>query len=221
MKVSKWFPFTLFGLLALPLIGAADYPISDRADSIHPLQESLVLTRLLRRVDRDKRLLRVEDAGRIDPRQWVLLISPDGSQQETHCIKSVSERDRDRRVVRLSDGLGRSFPGGSKLVQGSVDRTIGIVANLASAAEGGSSRVALDSTLEVDALRQVVLQSPDGRVREAHCVKAIVGTQVELVDELRNDYPKDSAVIQGRPAESPAERDENPCCCSGKRSGRG
>ncbi len=220
MKASRCFGFFLFVLSALPVVGASDYPISNRAESIHPGRQSLLLTTLQQGVNQGSRTLRVLDPSKVDPRQWLLLISPDGSRQETHCVKSVSARDEKRKEIKLSEDLRRNFAGGSQVLQGSVARERGIVANLVEGAGRGNSRVSLDSTAEVDALEQVVFQSVDGRVREAHCVKAIVGTEVELVGELRNDYPKNSSLIQGRLIDGQPERDDNPCCCPGKRAGR-
>ncbi len=220
MKANRSLPFILLGLLALPLAGAADYPISNRAKSMHPQRQSLLLTNLAQSAAEGSRTLRVLDPAKVDPRQWLLLISPDGERQETHCIKSVSSRDERKKEVKLTEDLRRNFLGGTQLLQGSVARERGIVANLVDGAGRGASRLSVDSTLEVDALEQVVLQSLDGRVREAHCVKAIVGTEIELMDDLSNDYPKNSTVIQGRLIDGQPEREDNPCCCPGKRAGR-
>lgn len=212
---------------------ASDYPISTPAQSIHPQQESLVLTRLSNQERKGSKDLEIGEGSKIDPRQWILIVSPDGSEQETHCVKAVRhaapekppERGHDhlegQSLLKLTSGLRRSYLGGSKVIQGSVARERGIVTRLKQAAGRGTSRLTVDSAREIDALEQVVLQSVDGRTREAHCVKAIVGDQVELVDDLFNDYQSSAAVIQGRLIDGQSEGDDNPCCCIDKRAGRG
>lgn len=203
-------------LLFVTVGASSDYPITNPADSIHPGQESLVLTTLLQREASGETRLGVEDSTAVDPRQWLLLKTPDGELQETHCIKSVSEQE-----VKLSEKLRRTFLGGAQLVQGSIARERGIVARLTEDAGGGASTLTLDSSHEIDALEQIVLQSVDGRIREAHCVKSVVGRRLELYEDLRNDYAANSAVIQGRLLDGQPENEDNPCCCPGKRAGRG
>ena len=229
--MSAGLGWTLF--LAMAASGAAsDYPISSPAASIHPARESLVLTQLSGQESKGSRELEVADTSKIDPRQWILIVSPDGMQQGTYCVKSTRrgapprapERGHDhlegQSMLKLTTGLRRSYLGGSKLIQGSVARERGIVARLERDAGNGSSTLTLDSAREIDALEQVILQSVDGRTREAHCVKAVIGDQIELVDDLFNDYQRLAAVIQGRLIDGESEGDDNPCCCVNKSAGR-
>ena len=219
--VGSLLPAFLFVMGAL----AEDYPIRDQADSLHARQDELVLTTLLKPAKEGQRILTALDTpAELDSRQWVLVKSLDGLTQEIHCIKSIRENFQSGGVVevriKLDHDLQFDYPANTRLIQGSIARERGVVGRLAEDAKDGKGRIFMDTTLEIDLLEQVVLQSPDGQVREAHCVRWIDGNELQLFDDLKNDYLSNSLVIQGGLINGEVEREDCACACPDKKGWR-
>lgn len=186
---------------------AANSAVPAAALDVHP--QEFIAARLSAPAAAGERTLRVEDYERLDPRALLLLKTVDGEIQEVACIKSIRDQQ-----VKLTAELRHAFPEGSMIIQTSLIRDRSPVGDLAQRARQGRSELTLRDASGIDALQRVVVQSPDRRVREAHCVRSVAGTRVLLADALRNGYPPDSVLIQGDLVQGELTRDR-PCCCEG------
>ncbi len=202
---------TLGAGLARNSHGAASaLPPPDVADPVRIHPAEFVATLLSAPAEKGERALRVENASQLDPRAVLLLRSADGRTQEVQCVKSVRE-DR----VKLTRRLAHDFPTGTLVIQASLVRDRGVVASLLQEADDGDAVLVLTDASAVDALQRVVLRTPDGRTREAHCIRWVEGNRARLAGQLRNEFPADAAVVQGDLVDGEPALDQ-PCCCAGK-----
>ncbi len=199
--------------VTLSLVGtglAATNRADDVTDAITVHPQEFVIARLSAPAQDGDRTISVEDAALLDPRALMLLKTVDGRIQETNCIKSI-QGDR----VKLTQKLSHDFPTGTYVIQTSLARSRGPVGSLLDKGDDGSSHILLRDAANVDALQRVVVQSPDRKIREAHCVRWVDGNRVRLADDLRNDFPPNSSVVQGDLVGGELALDQ-PCCCDGK-----
>ena len=157
----------------------------------------------------------VADASKVDPRLFLLVRSPDGQIREAQCIKSVAGNR-----IKITGDLKHNFPSGSQIIQATMGRERGVVAQLSSAGDDGDDILTVSGASDVDALERIVLQSPDGRLREAHCVRWVEGNRVKLANDLRNDFASSSYIIQGSLLDGTPDIAEFNCCCPGRDNSR-
>ncbi len=157
----------------------------------------------------------VADASKVDPRLFLLVRSPDGQIREAQCIKSVAGNR-----IKITGDLKHNFPSGSQIIQATMGRERGVVAQLSSAGDDGDDILTVSGASDVDALERIVLQSPDGWLREAHCVRWVEGNRVKLANDLRNDFASSSYSIQGSLLDGTPDIAEFNCCCPGRDNSR-
>ncbi len=196
--------------ISISLQGAASTAATDAADIavIHP--EEFVSTRLSVAARDGDRAIVVDETARLDPRALLLLRTANGRIQEVHCIKSIEDRR-----VKLTRRLRHDFPAATMVIQASMLRDRGGVGSLSQPGGDGNSTLVVADAGGIDALQRVVVSSPDGRVREAHCISWVRDNQVRLAGDLRNDFPSGSSLVQGDLVGGELALDK-PCCCEGK-----
>lgn len=80
--------------------------------------------------------------------------------------------------------------------EGAVTNSQQVAVILAEPAQAGSKIIVVNDTLPLEAKKLLLLQSPDGQIREIHFIESFSGNQVTLTAPLQNSFPANSALIQ-------------------------
>lgn len=99
-------------------------------------------------------------------------------------------------------GVVRTLPAGTRLTflhpsSGEGVGPEGVVAVLREKAEAGEHRIRVNDTRRIDPARALLLQSPDGELREVHQVESLSSDELVLKSPLQASFAPQSLLIQG------------------------